>query len=95
MKAYVLTAALLLVGPTAASAEDPALERCREQLFEKADKNSDGVLTAYEAAPEPLRLEGRFFELADANRDGVVDFSEYRKLGIFVSCEICPGARGC
>lgn len=108
VKTSVLAATLCILGPITGitacggvgyssqrAPADPAFEACRDQLFEHADSNSDGVLTPYEAAPEPLSLGSRYFAIADTNGDGVVDYPEYRTLGLFVSCEICPAARGC
>jgi hypothetical protein len=94
MKKLVLIASLVLGVPAGAPAET-ALEACRDQIFEQADTNSDGVLTRSEAAREPIGMDARFFSLADKNRDGIVDYGEYKKLGFFVSCESCPGIPDC
>jgi hypothetical protein len=93
MKKYFVTAVLLL--GSAGACGQTALEACRDEIFDQVDANSDGVLTADEAASKPLGLDSRFFASADRNGDGILDYGEYKKLGFFVSCEACPGVTEC
>lgn len=94
MKEYALAAVLILGVPLATPAESP-LEECRRLLFERADVNRDGVLSRGEASAEPLGMDSSVFNMADGNQDGVLDHHEYEKLGIFISCEMCPAGPGC
>lgn len=93
MNRYIVTAVLLL-GSAGASGQT-ALDACRDEIFDLADANSDGVLTADEAASKPMGLDSRFFASADRNGDGILSYGEYKKLGIFISCEACPGVTEC
>jgi hypothetical protein len=93
MSKYIV-AAVLVLGSAGASGQT-ALEACRDEIFDLADANSDGVLTATEAASRPLGLDSRFFASADRNGDGILDYGEYKKLGVFISCEACPGITDC
>jgi hypothetical protein len=93
MNKYIVTA-LLTLGSAGASGQT-ALEACRDEIFDLADANSDGVLTATEAASKTLAMDSRFFASADRNGDGILDYGEYKRLGIFVSCEACPGVTDC
>lgn len=93
VKKYFITVVLLL-GSAGASGQ-AALEACRDEIFDLVDANSDGVLTANEAAFKPLGLDSRFFASADRNGDGILSYGEYKKLGFFVSCEACPGVTEC
>lgn len=93
MKKHIVTAVLLLRSADASG--QTALEACRDEIFDLADANSDGVLTADEAASKPLGLDSRFFASADRNGDGILDYREYKRLGFFVSCEACPGVTEC
>jgi hypothetical protein len=93
MSKYIVAAVLVL--SWAGAAAQTALERCRDEIFDLADANSDGVLTASEAASRPLGMDYRFFAMSDRNGDGILDYGEYKKLGVFISCEACPGITDC
>jgi hypothetical protein len=93
MNNYIVSAVLLL-GSAGASGQT-ALEACRDEIFDLADANSDGVLTADEAASQPLGLDSQFFAASDRNGDGILDYGEYKELGFFVSCEACPAVTEC
>ena len=94
MRKNALTAVLILSTSSAAPAQS-APDSCRLQLFQQTDANSDGMLSPTEAAAHPLGMDSTFFALADENHDGALDLQEYEKLGVFVSCELCPAAPGC
>lgn len=95
MNRYGRLAAVSLVAVLNSAAGETTLKACQKQIFEKLDRNRDGVLTPAEAAAEPMRMNARFFDISDRDGDGVLDFREYIRLGMFVKCEWCPTLPGC
>lgn len=94
MRVYVVTAALIL-GVSVEAPAEPDLDECKWHLFERADVNSDDMLSRAEAAAHPLDLESDFFAVSDENGDGVLDRQEFEHLEVFVTCGMCPSVPGC
>lgn len=88
-------AAVLILGIASAALAQSALESCKDQIFQHADVNSDGMLSPKEAAAQPLNLDQRFFGFADKDQDGALDRREYENALAFVSCELCPAIPDC
>ncbi len=75
MHRIVLATSLLLATPALAGEQDP--RAVVEHIFEKADSDRSGALTAAEYEAAGLERFGVTFEQCDADADGETSLAEY------------------